>query len=620
MPRKRAEAEVLQMIDALGHESSYVAGMWSEESLGVYVGWVARGNSFSDGMPVQSESGKIALVFSGEEFSPLGTAQRLRASGHEFDVHGPDYLVHLYEEDRSFPEGLNGRFQGLITDRDQGIAVLFNDRYGMHRCYYHESKDAFYFAAEAKAILSVCPETRRIDSQGLGEFVACGCTLDGRTLFHDIHVLPGAAKWVFKNARLERRESYFSPQQWEAQERLDPELYYQELKNVFSQNLPRYFQGREQVGMSLTGGLDTRMVMAWQRSDAGSLPCYTFGGMRRDCQDVVVAREVAALCKQPHETIHVDEEFISRFPYYAERSVYLTDGCADVSRSPDLYLSEKAREIAPIRMTGLYGSEVLRGVLAFKPDQVMPGLLTPELQRSVQQAHETYAETRGTHPISFAVFKQAPWYHHGVLALEQTQYSVRTPFLDNDLVRTVFRAPKSTIASNDISLRLIADGNAALMRIPTDRGLAGKRGRFAEAMAHASLEFLFKAEYAYDMGMPQWLARIDHCASALRLERLFLGTHKIFHFRTWYRDALAGYVQEILLDPRSLSRSYIDRKALKAMVRGHVKGDRNYTTDIHKMLTLEIVHRLFLDNPKAGGVRAKSRLSASINAVYCGTA
>jgi len=35
--------------------------------------------------------------------------------------------------------------------------VLFNDRYGMQRLYYNESREAFYFAAEAKAVLAVCP-------------------------------------------------------------------------------------------------------------------------------------------------------------------------------------------------------------------------------------------------------------------------------------------------------------------------------------------------------------------------------------------------------------------------------------------------------------------------------
>ena len=35
--------------------------------------------------------------------------------------------------------------------------MLFNDRFGLQRIYYHEGKDAFYFAAEAKAILKVQP-------------------------------------------------------------------------------------------------------------------------------------------------------------------------------------------------------------------------------------------------------------------------------------------------------------------------------------------------------------------------------------------------------------------------------------------------------------------------------
>jgi asparagine synthase (glutamine-hydrolysing) len=226
----------------------------------------------------------------------------------------------------------------------------------------------------------------------------------------------------------------------------------------------------------------------------------------------------------------------------------------------------------------------------------LPGLFRPEILSYVNQAGETYARLIQVHPVSFAVFKQSPWNHYGILALEQTQLSLRSPFLDNDLVRTVFRAPESALSSNEVSLRLIADGNKELLRISTDRGLAGGRGRFSGAASRGFLEFLFKAEYAYDVGMPQWVARIDHVFSGLRLERLFLGRHKVFHFRIWYRDVLAGYVQEMLLDPRSLGRPYIGRKRLEEVVRSHLKGDRNYTTEIHKVLTLELLHRLFLDS------------------------
>jgi asparagine synthase (glutamine-hydrolysing) len=602
MPRELAMLQLERMVASLCHEPFYRMGVWSEESQGVYVGWVAREDSFSDGMPLRNERGDIVLVFSGEEYPEPGTTHRLKERGHELNGAGPSYLVHLYEEDPAFPAGLNGRFHGLLSDRNRRTTVLFNDRYGMHRVYYHESKDAFYFAAEAKAILTVCPELRSLDPRGLGELVACGCVLENRTLFNGVYLLPPASVWAFRNGTLERKSSYFHPKEWEDQETLDPESYYSELRDVFARNLPRYFEGDQRIGMSLTGGLDTRMIMAWQRAQPASLPCYTFGGMLRDCQDVVVAREVAHLCEQPHEAIPVGEEFLRNFPYCAERAVYLTDGCVGVGLTPDLYLHERARQIAPVRMTGLYGSEILRGVRAFKPEEPPPGLFSPEFLRYIHQGRGNYPTAVEGHPVSFAAFRQAPWYHYGILALEETQLTVRTPFLDNDLVRTVLRAPQSALGSNGVSLRLIADGNPALARIPTDRGVGGNRGRFAETVSHGLLEFLFKAEYACDMGMPQWLAWLDHAFSPLRLERIVLGRHKISHFRTWYRDALAGYVREMLLDPRSLSRPYIDRKGLEAVVRGHASGNRNYTTEIHKVLTVEIVHRLFLDNPERGGI------------------
>jgi asparagine synthase (glutamine-hydrolysing) len=614
MPRESAERELFQMVGTLCHENFYLTGTWTEQSMGVYVGWISRKDSFSDGMPLRNEHGDVVLVFSGEEFPEPGTAQRLKEQGHQLDGAGASYLPHLYEEDPSFPAGLNGRFHGLLADRTRGLAILFNDRYGMHRIYYHESKNTFYFAVEAKAILAVRPELRRLNLQSVGEFVACGCTLEDRSLFEGVQILPGGSKRVFRNGSQVQKETYFKPQEWENQAPLEPEPHYREIREVFSRNLPRYFNGHQRIAMSLTGGLDTRMIMAWRKPDPGSLPCYTFGGMLRDCQDVISARQVAHMCEQSHQVLRVGKEFLDRFPHYAERAVYLTDGCVDVAHAPDVYLNERAREIAPVRMTGNYGGEVLRGVRTFKPVEPLPGLFRPEFLPYVRQTTKTYAGLLREHPLSFAVFKQGPWNHYGILALEETYLSLRSPYLDNDLVRTIFRAPEGALANNDFSLRLIADGNRALLRIPTDRGLAGERGRLLGAAFRGLLEFSFKAEYAYDMGMPQWLARINHGFSPLRFERLFLGRHKFSHFRIWYRDALAAYVRAMLLDTRSLSRPYIERKGLEAVVRGHLKGDRNYTTEIHKLLTLEILQRLLLDNPGIGGFGGCPRVVASVGA------
>lgn len=610
IPREVAAERLARMVAAIRHEQDYVSGTHIDATNGVYAGWVAREGSFAAEMPVSNETGEVVLIFAGEEFCEPGTVTRLKRAGHAVEGNPASYLVHLYEDDEAFPAGLNGRFHGLLVDRTHGSTVLFNDRYGMHRIYYHQGPDAFYFAAEAKAILAVCPELKGIDSRGMGELVSCGCVLENRTVFKGIEVLPPASAWTFGNGALKGRERYFEAGEWEDQETLAPETYYESLRGIFEQNLGRYFGGREAVGVSLTGGLDSRMIMAWWRGGLGEVPCYSFGGMIRECRDVTIARQVAAACGQGHQVIPVGQEFLSRFASYAERSVYLTDGCTNVSHSPDLYVNELAAQIAPVRLTGNYGGEVLRQVRAFKPVQPFPGMFAPDFEPHIQSGEATYRALIKGHPLSFAVFRQAPWHHYGLLSLEQTQVSLRSPFLDNAFVQMVFRAPEAARTSNEVSLRLIADGNPALGRIPTDRGLVrGKTGLWAQAL-HSFIEFTVKAEYAYDYGMPQWVAKVDRRLTPLHLERLFLGRHKFYHFRTWYRHALKQQVQEILLDPRTLSRPFFERKAVESMVRDHIRGERNCTLGIHKAITLELLHRSLID----AGSRLQPTRTATLSA------
>ncbi len=593
MPRAWAEPQLLRMLETLRHESFYVTGTYIEENLGLYIGWAARKDSFSDGMPVRNERGDVVLIFAGEEYPAPGAARELKERGHNCDVEGPSYLAHAYEEDPNFLKNLNGRFHGIVADLNRGTATLFNDRFGLQRVCFHEAKDAFYFSAEAKAILAVRPELRSMDSRGIGEFITSGCVLENRTLFTGIHALPVASAWSFRAGVLEKKAAYFEPREWEEQEPLDEESYYKQLREAFTTRLPRYFNGQERIGVSLTGGLDTRIIMAWRKAPSGDLPCYTFGSMYRENQDVYLARRVAEICGQPYQVITDDERALSRFAHYAERTLYLTDGCVDISRSVDLWNNEMARQIAPVRMVGTFGSEIIRKAVMFKAVLPSPLPFSPGMFAEISRGVDTYRSLLRGNRTSLVAFTQTAAYHFGVLMLEQTQLTLRSPYLDNEIVRAVFRAPKVE-QGEDVRMRLIREGSPALARLRTDRGL-GHYNAVAKALNRAYLEFTFKAEYAYDYGMPQWVAKVDHAFAPLHLERLWMGRHKLFHFRWWYRTILANYVQEILLDPRSLARPHVDRKGVEAVVSGHLKGNRNYTIEIHRLLSLELLHRLFVD-------------------------
>jgi asparagine synthase (glutamine-hydrolysing) len=248
-----------------------------------------------------------------------------------------------------------------------------------------------------------------------------------------------------------------------------------------------------------------------------------------------------------------------------------------------------------VRLTGNYGSEILRRYVAFRPRALPPEMFSSDFLPELAAAAGAYGEEAAGNPLSFIAFKQVPWHHYARLAVEQSQISVRSPFLDNDLVALAFRAPAGAAASPAPLLRLIAEGRPVLGRIPTDRGITYPADRMANRMNRSIQEFLAKAEYAYDYGMPNWLVPIDNCLAPFHFERLFLGRQKFVHFRSWYRHELADYVKQVLLDPRSKSRAYVNGPALERLVSAHASGLRNCTVEIHKLLTAEIMQRQLID-------------------------
>jgi asparagine synthase (glutamine-hydrolysing) len=590
---ERTEALRL-MVNAMMHDRWYRDGKYAKNQLGLWLGWVCIQGSFADCLPVWNERKDIGLVFAGEEFSE--ETEGPRGGRHQYKPGTAGYLVGFYEEyGTRFLKKLNGWFSGVLMDLREGTIHIFNDRYGLSRIYYYENEDGLYFSSEAKSLLCVLPHLRQFDFRSLAETFSCGCALQNRTLFSGVSLLPGGSVWSYKAGEGLTKAFYFKKEEWESQPPLPAYEYHERLKASFAKALPKYLAGNSRVAMSLTGGLDGRMIMAWGADRPGKLPCYTFGGTYRDSADVAIARKVAAVCQQPHTVITVGAEFLREFPDLAEKSVYISDGALDATGSLELYVNRIAREIAPVRLTGNYGSEILRGNVAFKPDAFDKCLFEPEFARLLQEAATTYAKEACGRLLSFIVFKQVPWHHYSRLSVEQSQLTLRSPYLDNDLVALAYQAPLGPFTGEGASLRLVADANRLLSRIPTDRGLIHPPPPFFTKANRLLQGFTFRAEYAYGEGMPQWFAPIDRLFSPLRLERLFLGRHRFHNFRVWYRDILSTYLKEVLLDSRTLGRSYLNKTFLRKMVIDHVQGKRNHTNEIHRVLAAELTHRKLIE-------------------------
>ena len=504
-------------------------------------------------------------------------------------------LLRRYEERADFLPGLNGWFHGLLVDLRAREAVLFNDRFGLRRLYFHAADGALYFSSEAKALLAVLPQLRKLDLRSVGEFLSCGAPLQDHTLLSGISLLPAGARWSFRSGEGVVQNRYFDPSTWEQQSLLDAADFQAAFQETFDRILPKYLQNGQGIGMSLTGGLDGRMIMAAAPRGRDTLPCYTFGGAYRESVDVNLARRVARCRDKTHQVIGVGSELLARFSKLAHETVWVSDGAMDVSGAVEIYVNEQARSIAPTRLTGNYGSEVIRRNVTFKPWHFPTMALAPECVRTVLNAASTFRQEARMHTLSFILFKQVPWYHHARHAVERARIAIRSPYLDNEFVSLMYRAPQELWRSPLPALRYVAAKDPRLAGIPTDKGIMLHPKPVISWLAASWKELTAKAEYAYDYGMPQSLASVDRLLTSIGPERLFLGRHKFYHFRIWYRRELSQFVREILLDPRALGRSYVESDGLCKIVDRHVTGQGNHTLEIHRLLTLELFHRLFLD-------------------------
>jgi asparagine synthase (glutamine-hydrolysing) len=587
---------VKSMVASMEHEPFYTSGIYAVPEMGVYGGWVAHENSFAAGQVFFNERKDIALLFSGECFIDPETRAELRQRGHELEEATGNWLVHLYEEEGDqFFAKLNGLFSGLLIDKRQGNAFLFNDRYSVERIYWHETEDAAYFASEAKALLRILPELRAFHERGVAQFLTFGCTLESQTLFRGVQLLPGGSLWSFENGNCHKRK-YFSPEMWESQSPLAAEAFEAELEEMFKRILPRYFQSDFKIGISLTGGLDTRMIMACRPPDE-KLICYTFDGEKRETLDARLARRVANACSLEHRILRIGQDFFSDFASLADRTVYVTDGYFGVLGAHEIYLNAQAHQLAPVRLTGNFGSEILRGSSTFKLVGLSPALFNREFRHALDSSAQSRLHDN-EHAVTFAAFREIPWHLFGRLATGRAQVTFRTPYLDNELVALAYQVPERFKNSSLPASRFVKANSAVLSEIPTDRGFAGDNSGLNFLFRRFFAEATFKIDYYNSEGLPHFLSRLDPMLRRVSSGLGILGLHKYLPYQHWLRRELADYVSDRLADAQARQMPFWNSHFLESMADDHIRGRNNYVSEINAVLTLETVERLlFRDLP-----------------------
>ena len=468
---KRPQALNEKELDIMGHamhmEPFYNRDTVSYPDMGIYAGWTCHNNSFSDCLPIENEKKDIILLYHGENFMEKEDINKLKGRNHQFRKFDASYIVHMYEEwGENFLKMLNGRHHGLLIDNREEKVILFNDRYGLQRTYCYEGADAFYFSSEAKTLLKVCPHLKEIDMESLAEFLLFGSVMEDRTLFKDVYLLPGAAHWILQGSNRNIKKScYFEPAELLHLPLLEKEFQYNRLKKDFRRIIKRYYLVNEDIGVYISAGLDNQILLANIKFGKGKLKCYTLDDSGGDSECDHLKKNISDIIGQTLQPLSLGSQFILNFNELAEKALYITDGNLNLTGTIDLFLSEKARALAHIQLSELYGGHILRS---------QPFLPVNKFNQSI--FNDDFIETMTSVANRVAGLEQKsllqylniglPRADSGILCIRQSQLVVRNPFIDNDFIELMFRAPDEVRVEDKVSTRLIRDGNHRFAELP----------------------------------------------------------------------------------------------------------------------------------------------------------
>ncbi len=535
-------AIVRRMAAAMCYESTYVTDIVSSSSLAACagrVGWQYNRPS----RPGESPFSQSALLVTGDA---VVTSDHANVSHGDCCAVGPGAAELVRDIHRRGIEGLQdveGAFAGFFMDQRRGECVLFNDRYGVERLFLHTENGRVLFSSEAKAIRAVAASTAALDSVGLAEWLMCGCTIGARSLFREVEILPGGTAVRFSAAHRPERIRYFDRTALEQLPQLPANQFAEQFTETLVTAVNAAVTRSPESAVSLTGGLDSRLVVACLDAPPATVPTYTFGSMYRLTMDASVAAAVAARCDQPHQVLVLDRQFLAGIGEYYRRAVYASDGYLGFAGGAELYLNRLARRIAPIRVTGNWGGELMRGVRAFKARVPKGSFLRSPIREQMTEVAQTFAQTDDWHPLSYTLFHQMPNQGFGRYAVERSQVQMRSPFLANSVVKALYQSPASTRSSVELLVKVLAR-RPGLIAIPSDTGRLGHSARPIALLRQAYRRTLVKAEYLTSHGAPDWMAVLS--ARVPFFETAFLGRDKFQHFRHWTRHELSAFVRDTL--------------------------------------------------------------------------
>jgi asparagine synthase (glutamine-hydrolysing) len=582
-------ALVAAMADQLEHRGPDDRGQWLESSVGLGHTRLSIIDPHGSPQPMESADGRFHITFNGEIFNYRELRSRLdypfRTNGDTevvlalFTAYGVQALQHL-----------RGQFAFAVYDRQTGGVTLARDRMGILPLVYSLDHASLTFGSEVKALLPAIGEPR-LEETSLAHYLRRRAVPAPDTLYAGVRKLPPGHVLSVSASGQAELSAYWSPPPPAQVMRIDPreavDLVDQRLQDAVRDAMVADVP----VGSYLSGGVDSSLIVA-MASRLTDTPmhtfCASFGDPRFD--EVEHARRVSDLFGTNHHEISLDA---SGFQDLWPRLTAHRD--APVSEPADIavfLLAQDARKHVKVALSGEGSDELFAGYpkYRFADLTIQAGRLPTAIRRPLLHLAERAAPTSATRARIAA------------RALMEGSTAERAvgwfaPFTTTEVAAMLGRpvAPEPPAPPQRDGIDLLCRMDLAGW-LPDNLLERGDRMSMAASLEvrppfldHRLVETAMRlpSDVKVRDGQTKWVVKevADRYLPQSITRRRKVG-FKV-PLDAWFRTGMRDLSRDLLLSSDSITASWIEPSAVRALLDSHTSGRRNEEARLWTLLSLE---------------------------------
>jgi len=369
----RCHPDVLDRFqEALHHRGPDQRGTLCDANLGLSSNRLAIIDVSGGRQPIFNEDRSCAIVFNGEIYNYRELRSDLQKR-HRFSTQSDtEVILHLYEEiGTAVSERLRGDFAFCIWDSRDQSCLLSRDHIGVKPLFYTiTAGGTLVFSSELSALLHHPDISPRLDWMAADEYLRCLYISSPRSLIEGVKKLAPGESLLWKRGEV-RTWKYWKVPEVQAKTGSSTEFQSRVIEHLRTA-VRRRLIADVPVGVFLSGGLDSSLIVALASEETQGLRTFSIGFDEAGFNELEYARRVSRQFATDHYefVIAPDAESLIEDVIAA-----MDEPIADSSAIPTFLVARETRKYVKVALSGVGGDELFCGYpryLGAKLSEVVP--------------------------------------------------------------------------------------------------------------------------------------------------------------------------------------------------------------------------------------------------------